>query len=100
MNTISKFSENYFWKIIFLGNDSRVGTPVPIPNTEVKHSNAEDSGSENRKLPRIFFCIKKNLTAKDKSFFVILLIAVVVDEYIISVKWSGWLFREQIKRKH
>ena len=39
----------------FLGNDSRVGTPVPIPNTEVKHSNADDSVCENRKLPRIFF---------------------------------------------
>ena len=47
-----------------------MGTPVPIPNTEVKHSNAEDSESENRKLPRIFFCIKKDLTTKDKSFFV------------------------------
>ena len=32
-------------------------TPVPIPNTEVKHFNAEDSVSENRKLP-IFFCFK------------------------------------------
>ena len=63
-----------------------MGTPVPIPNTEVKHSNAEDSESENRKLPRIFFCIKKDLTTKDKSFFVILLIGVIADEYILSIK--------------
>ena len=48
------FSENYFSKY-FIGNDSKVDTPVPIPNTEVKHFNAEDSVSENRKLP-IFFC--------------------------------------------
>ena len=26
------------------GDDSWVDTPVPIPNTEVKHSNADDSG--------------------------------------------------------
>ncbi len=42
---------------MFIGNDSKVDTPVPIPNTEVKHFNAEDSVSENRKLP-IFFCNK------------------------------------------
>jgi hypothetical protein len=36
------------------GNDSRVVTPVPIPNTEVKHSNGEGSmarSCENSKLP-------------------------------------------------
>ena len=54
MNTVSKFSENYFSNI-FLGNDSKWGTPVPIPNTEVKPLNADDSECENRKLPRIFF---------------------------------------------
>ena len=54
MNTISKFSENYF-SIYFLGNDSKWGTPVPIPNTEVKHFNADDSESENRKLPIFFY---------------------------------------------
>ena len=42
---------------MFIGNDSKVDTPVPIPNTEVKHFNAEDSESENRKLP-VFFCLK------------------------------------------
>ena len=42
MNTISKFSENYF-SIYFLGNNSEWGTPVPIPNTEVKPLNADDS---------------------------------------------------------
>ena len=40
------FSENYF--SIFIGNDSKEDTPVPIPNTEVKLFHAEDSVSENR----------------------------------------------------
>ena len=53
----------------FLGNDSRVGTPVPIPNTEVKHSNADNSVSEDRKLPRIFF-VYKRLVLIDESFFI------------------------------
>ena len=35
-------------------------TPVPISNTEVKHFNADDSVSENRKLP-IFFYLKVNI---------------------------------------
>ena len=30
-------------------------TPVPISNTAVKHFNADDSVSENRKLPIFFF---------------------------------------------
>ena len=47
------FSENYF-SIYFIGDDSKEDTPVPIPNTEVKHFNGEDSVSENSKLP-IFF---------------------------------------------
>ena len=57
MNTISKFSGNYFPKY-FLGNDSKWGTPVPIPNTEVKPLNADNSVSEDRKLPRIFLFIE------------------------------------------
>ena len=52
------FSENYFSNLI--GDDSKVDTPVPIPNTEVKHFNADDSVSENRKLP-IFFYLKVNI---------------------------------------
>ena len=56
MNTISKFSENYF-SIYFLGNYIKWGKPVPIPNTEVKPLNADDSVCENRKLPRIFLFI-------------------------------------------
>ncbi len=50
------FSENYFSYLIC--NDSEVDTPVPIPNTEVKHFYAEDSVCENRTL-QIFFCAKK-----------------------------------------
>ena len=67
MNTISKFSENYFSKY-FLGNDSEWGTPVPIPNTEVKPLNADDSECENRKLPRIFL-FKKRVLQKSRTFF-------------------------------
>ena len=48
------FSENYF-SINFIGDDSKVDTPVPIPNTEVKHFNGEDSLRENSKLPIFFF---------------------------------------------
>ena len=36
------FSENYF-SINYIGDDSKVDTPVPIPNTEVKHFNADGS---------------------------------------------------------
>ena len=61
------FSGNYF--PIFLGNDSKRDTPVPIPNTEVKSLNADDSESENRKLPRIFFCAKKTQFLWKKSFY-------------------------------
>ena len=68
MKHIIMFSENYFSKY-FIGNDSKVDTPVPIPNTEVKHFNAEDSVSENRKLP-IFFCLKINV---DKYYNLILI---------------------------
>ena len=50
------FSENYF-SINFIGDDSKVDTPVPIPNTEVKHFNGEDSLRENSKLPIFFFAI-------------------------------------------
>ena len=72
MNTISMFSENYFSNIL-VSNDSRVGTPVPIPNTEVKHSNADDSVCENRKLLTIFF-VYKRLFLNDESFFVMIYI--------------------------
>ena len=34
------------------GDDGKVDTPVPIPNTEVKHFNADGSTMcESRKLP-------------------------------------------------
>ena len=35
------FSENYFSN--FIGDDSKEDTPVPIPNTEVKLFNGENS---------------------------------------------------------
>lgn len=37
---------------LFHGDNCEVVTPVPIPNTEVKHLDAENSSlSENRTLP-------------------------------------------------
>ncbi len=50
------FSENYFSYLIC--NDSEVDTPVPIPNTEVKHFNADCSVSESRTLQIFFLCLK------------------------------------------
>ena len=52
------FSENDYGIIHLIGDDSKVDTPLPIPNREVKHFNGENSVSEDSKLP-IFFC-KKN----------------------------------------
>lgn len=43
-----------------VGVDWSEGPPVPIPNTEVKPLNAENSECEDRKLPS-FFCGKKIL---------------------------------------
>ena len=43
--------------IHLIGDDSKVDTPLPIPNREVKHFNGENSVSEDSKLP-IFFCLK------------------------------------------
>lgn len=54
------FPENNYGIIPLIGDDSKVDTPVPIPNTAVKHFNADDSVSENRKLP-IFFYLKVNI---------------------------------------
>ena len=39
------------------GDDSWVDTPVPIPNTEVKHSNAEDSGDAKIRSCHYFFLL-------------------------------------------
>ena len=43
--------------IHLIGDDSKVDTPLPIPNREVKHFNGENSVSEDSKLP-IFFLFK------------------------------------------
>ena len=59
---------------MFIGNDSKVDTPVPIPNTEVKHFNGEDSLRENSKLP-IFFCI----------FLLVKILKLHIKKYIINL---------------
>ena len=35
----------------YIGENSKVDPPVPISNTEVKHFNADNSVSKDRKLP-------------------------------------------------
>ena len=50
------FPENNYGIIHLIGDDSKVDTPLPIPNREVKHFNGENSVSEDSKLP-IFFCL-------------------------------------------
>ena len=53
--------------IHLIGDDSKVDTPLPIPNREVKHFNGENSVSEDSKLP-IFFC---NFFSLYVSFFLL-----------------------------
>ena len=58
--------------------------PVPIPNTEVKHSNVENSGSEDRKLPFFFALDKKNIYIIYKKVLIIcLLLLINVSKYNI-----------------
>ena len=47
--------------IHLIGDDSKVDTPLPIPNREVKHFNGENSVSEDSKLPIffVFFAIQQ-----------------------------------------
>ena len=44
--------------MFLISDDSKVDTPVPISNTEVKHFYGEDSVSENSKL-LVFLMFKK-----------------------------------------
>ena len=51
------FPENNYGIIHLIGDDSKVDTPLPIPNREVKHFNGENSVSEDSKLPIFFLLI-------------------------------------------
>ena len=53
------FSENDYGIIHLIGDDSKVDTPLPIPNREVKHFYGENSVSEDSKL-RVFYLLKNN----------------------------------------
>ena len=66
--------------IHLIGDDSKVDTPVPIPNTEVKHFNGENSVSEDSKLP-IFFC---NFLLTFCEFFYFLIIYCLYGSFIES----------------
>ena len=60
--------------IHLIGDDSKVDTPLPIPNREVKHFNGENSVSEDSKLP-FFFCL--NLYSPKGEFFNLLDILII-----------------------
>ena len=59
------FPENNYGTIHLIGDDSKVDTPLPIPNREVKHFNGENSVSEDSKLPIFFYIFfRKNIFIK------------------------------------
>ena len=72
--------ERTFSQLWKSGDDSEVETPVPMPNTEVKHFRGEDSWAcpcENSSLP-VFLCLQSDIEkteaiwgsiAKSGSFF-------------------------------
>lgn len=69
--------------IHLIGDDSKVDTPLPIPNREVKHFNGENSVSEDSKLP-IFFCL--NLAHLLMSFLFVVIY--FIDSYnFLSIKY-------------
>ena len=53
------FSENDYGIIPLIGDDSKVDTPLPIPNREVKHFNGEDSFIAKIASCQFFFALKK-----------------------------------------
>ena len=55
---ISSFQRTKFSKQKSGGN-SAVDTPVPIPNTEVKHCSGENTEREDSELPGFFYSIKR-----------------------------------------
>ena len=57
MNHIILFWENNCCIIYLIGDDSKVDTPDPIPNSEVKHFNADDSHAKIGSC-QFFFVIK------------------------------------------
>ena len=70
------FKHTYIWIVIiarleihFFGGDGKEATPVPIPNTEVKPSKADDTAAvrqwESRTLPGY----KKTRWSKDQRVF-------------------------------
>ena len=63
------FPENNYGIIPLIGDDSKVDTPLPIPNREVKHFNGENSVSEDSKLP-IFLLVENFLFLRKFYFFV------------------------------
>ena len=54
------------------GDDGTVDTPVPIPNTEVKHRNGD--------------CIRKERAARCRAFFLLFLRCYFADLYVIIIK--------------
>ena len=70
--------------IYLIGDDSKVDTPLPIPNREVKHFNGENSVSEDSKLPIFFFAIFYSLFV---SFFLLSFFALLFLYAIIILRY-------------
>ena len=51
------------------GDDGVVDTPVPIPNTEVKHHSGDDSASKSSTLPVLFFLLPRPFLGHFFIFF-------------------------------
>ena len=75
-----------FLKYIFLGDNSEEGTPVPIPNTEVKLFSADDSVGKNRTSPSIFLCFFQLLVS---CFFMLSYFKLIIELFL---SFTNYLF--------
>ena len=80
------FPENNYGIIHLIGDDSKVDTPLPIPNREVKHFNGENSVSEDSKLP-IFFCLffYLSLAFIINTSLLVVIFFLIIKKYLISL---------------
>ena len=80
------FSENDYGIIPLIGDDSKVDTPLPIPNREVKHFYGENSVSEDSKLP--IFLLHEKLSFLESFILVLTFIISIIKKYTIyNIKW-------------
>ena len=80
------FPENNYGIIHLIGDDSKVDTPLPIPNREVMHFNGENSVSEDSKLPiflLIFFFL--SLAFIINTSLLVVIFFLIIKKYLISL---------------